>query len=340
MGRKTVMNNLTDAESIAAVCSENKSLKNDFLSYLRSTGHGESTIRTYTNDLDIAFVWCLKNNGNKPFTEWSKRNILAYQNWLVSENGNGAARVRRLKATLSSLSNYIENVLDDEYPNFRNIVHKIENPPMKAAREKTVLSDEEVNDLLAQLVEADQPLKACVVALAMFSGRRKSELLRFRVSDFNDDHLVCGGALYKSDPIVTKGRGGGKVINCYTLAKKFKPYFDRWIEERKERGIESEWLFPSPVDSARQMSINVLDRWTDEFSARTGKPFYFHSLRHAFTTSLVRAGIPDNVIQSIVAWESADMVRVYTDIDADEAIGMYFKDGDIVAADKKTLSDL
>ncbi len=34
------------------------------------------------------------------------------------------------------------------------------------------------------------------------------------------------------------------------------------------------------------------------------------------------------------------MVQLYKDIDADEQIGMYFKDGDIVAPEQKGLGDL
>lgn len=52
------------------------------------------------------------------------------------ENGNSPARVRRVKAALSSLSNYIENILDDEYEDFRPIIRKIENPQNTPVREK------------------------------------------------------------------------------------------------------------------------------------------------------------------------------------------------------------
>ena len=34
------------------------------------------------------------------------------------------------------------------------------------------------------------------------------------------------------------------------------------------------------------------------------------------------------------------MVRLYTDLDADEQIGMYFKDGEIIAPERKTLADI
>lgn len=130
------------------------------------------------------------------------------------------------------------------------------------------------------------------------------------------------------------------MINCYTLAKKFKPYLDYWMNERKENGIESEWLFPDKNNTAEHIPISTANSWSNTYTRLSGKPSYIHSLRHYFTTSLAKAGIPDGVIQSIVAWESGDMVRIYKDIDADEEIGMYFKDGDIAAPEKKSFSDL
>lgn len=340
MPRKTNRNDITSPELLAQVNSKNKDLLSDFLDYLRSVQRSETTIAGYENDIQIAWVWCLQHNDNKFFVDWTKRNIIAYQNWMLNENQNSPARVRRMKASLSSLSNYICNVLDDEFPNFRNIINKVESPVNRPVREKTIWDDEDLDQLLRLLTDSKEYEKACVLALAIYSGRRKAELCRFKVSDFNDENLVCDGALYKSAPIKTKGRGGGKYINCYTLAKKFKPYFDAWMDERQQRGFESEWLFPSANDPNEQISVGTLNSWANTFSRLSGKDFYFHSLRHAFTTSLVRAGIPDSVITQIVGWESADMCKIYTDIDADEQIGMYFKNGDISVPEKRDFADM
>lgn len=334
------MNSITSDAKLAQVNTENTQLLKDYLDYLRSIQRSETTIHGYENDIRIAWVWGLDYNDNKPFVNWTKRNVVSYQNWLLNNNQNSPARVRRLKAALSSLSNYIENVLDDEYPDFRNIINKVENPVNRPVREKTVWEDDELESLLQKLTAKKEFEKACFLALAMYSGRRKAELCRFRVSDFDDDKLVCDGALYKSAPIKTKGRGGGKMIACYTLAKKFKFYLDLWMLQRKERGINSEWLFPSSKNPDEPVGISTVNSWANTFSRLSGKPAYLHSLRHYFTTSLAKAGIPDGVIQSIVAWESSDMVRVYKDIDTDEEIGMYFKNGDISVPDKKELSDL
>ena len=334
------MNDITSPEKLAKVNPENMQLLREFLNYLRSVQRSETTIAGYENDIQIAFVWCLEQNDNKFFVEWTKRNIVAYQNWLLYTNGNSPARVRRLKAAISSMANFVENVMDDEYPDFKNIVNRIENPVNRPVREKTVWEDEQLESLLEQLVGKKKYDQACMLALGMYSGRRKAELCRFRVSDFEPDKLVCGGALYKSAPIKTKGHGGGKMIACYTLAKKFQPYLDLWMNQREEKGIQSEWLFPDRNDPTEQVSISTVNSWANTFSKMSGENFYWHSLRHAFTTSLAKAGIPDGVIQTIVNWESADMVRVYKDIDADEEIGMYFADGEIKVPDRKTFGEL
>lgn len=343
MPRKTQMNSITSPEKTALINKSNMRLRDDFLSYLSSVQRSEGTIKQYAADLLIVFTYGLEVLNNKDFQNYTKRDIVSLQNWLINEHGNSPARVRRIKSTISSLSNYIENVLDDDpdFDGFKSIVRKIESPVNQPVREKTIVSSDEMEDLLDILIEKNHYDKACAVALAVYSGRRKSEIVRFKVSDFNDDHLVCDGALYKSDPIKTKGRGvNGKQLNCFTLAKKFQPYLDKWLEYRNKNDIQSEWLFPDKNNPAEKMSSDTLNSWAITFSNYIGKDFYWHMLRHTFTTELARAGIPANVIKQIVGWESIDMVDIYTDIDADEQIGMYFKDGEINVPEKKGIADI
>lgn len=344
MPRKTQQNSITSAEKTAMINKDNLRLKDDFLSYLRSVQRSERTISGYDNDLLIVLTYIMENLGNKDFAKLTKRDIASIQNWLINCNGNSPARVRRIKAAMSSMSNYIELILDDEpeFAGYRSIVRKIENPAMQAVRKKTVWDDEDLDNLLDLLSASCKHKKACMVALAMCSGRRKTELCRFRVDDFKDENLVCGGALYKtSEPMRTKGFGMGKYIYCYTLAKKFKPYLDSWMKQREELGIDSEWLFPDKDDPTLQMQDTTMNSWALTFSRLTGENFYWHSLRHYFTTNLSKAGLPDGVIQEIVGWTSSDMVRVYKDIDAEDQIAMYFnEDGEIRTDIQKSVSDL
>lgn len=340
MGRKTQMNSLTTPELLAKVNPENKELLQEFLDYLRSMQRSEGTISGYEHDINIAFVWALQYNNNLPFIEWKKRHIVKYQNWLLNENKNSPARIRRLKAALSSMGNYIEAILDEDYPNYRNIINKIESPVNNPVREKTVLTEDDVDKILSTLVERKKYKQACFFALAVFGGRRKAELCRFRMDDFTQDRLVCDGALYKSKPLKTKGRGGGKMLECYTLAKRFQPYLDMWVAERKEKNIESEWLFPQKDDPSQHMGITTANSYAKTFSRIAGKEVYMHSLRHRLCSYLSESGLPDSVIQQFFGWSSCDLVKVYDDSSKDDKFAKYFRGGEITVANQKNLSEL
>lgn len=342
MGRSTVYNNITSPEKIAAINPENVALMEDFLEYLKSVGRAESTLKNYKADLLVFFCWCQENLDNKYFVNLTKREISRFQNHALNTWGWSPNRLRTVKAALSSLSNFIENILDDEIQGFKPIVRKIENPPKHAVREKTILTEEDVEAILSRLVNRQEYDKACFFALAAFSGRRKAELCRFRVSDVSDDRLICGGALYKTAPIKTKGRGvNGKQLCCYVLAKRFKPYLDLWMKHRSDCGIESEWLFPRVEDATQQISPSTVDSWSDALSRAMDLDIYPHAFRHYFCTMLSRAGLPDSAITEIVGWESSDLCKVYVDIEADEQIGMYFDDsGEISVGGGKSLAEI
>lgn len=292
--------------------------------------------KTKMNKITSAEKTALINKGNIQL----KDEFLTYLRSVGRSDGNSSARIRRIKSSISSLSNYCENILADDDPDFngyRSIVRKIENPPLQATREKTVWETEELENLLKHLVDRKKYEQACFVALGMYGGRRKAEICRFRVDDFDDSRLVCGGALYKSAPILTKGN---KYLECYTLAKRFKPYFDMWMDYREEHGIESEWLFPDKDNPKDHIQITTLNSWTKTFSNITQNNFYFHSLRHYFVSDLAKEGIPDNVVVQIIGWSSADMFNIYNDNSKDDQFAQYFKDGDIFVPDKKSIADI
>ena len=103
------------------------------------------------------------------------------------------------------MSNYIENILQDEdedFENFRSIIGKIESPKNEAVREKTIIPDDDVDKFLDKLVSEERYQQACAFALAAMSGARKSELLRFKVEYFDENNIVYGG-LYKTPKIKT-----------------------------------------------------------------------------------------------------------------------------------------
>lgn len=352
MGRKTQYNKITSEEKLAEVNPANTKLKEDFLAYLKSIQRAEGTINGYSNDLDIVNVFIMERCANKKFVDVKKREWLMMQSWLVDEHGNSPARVRRIKAVVSSLSNYIINVLqeDDEpgFENFKPTIKGVENPVNEPVREKTVLTDEDCKYILDKLVEKKKYEQACYFALAIYSGRRKSELFRFKVEHFGDDHLICDGALYSTkETLRTKGRGtNGKQIVCYVLAKPFRPYFDLWMTERERNGVDSEWLFPMVDHPAMHKEGSSADSWANLYSRLLSEfrgenvRLYPHSARHMLVTALSKAGVPQNVIKEFMHWDSLEMVSVYDDNDVTESFGDFFTSDGIKGAQNKDLSEL
>ena len=346
MARKTVYNNIVTDEKKAQINPQNTQLLKMYLATMRASGSAKGTLKTYESNINIFFVWLLDNLGNKLFADIKKMDVVLFQDYMLTELNYSPSRIRTVKSSLSSLSNYVMDFMDHEYPNFTNVINVVKSPANNPVRKKTVYEDEELEAILTELVAQDYHQIACCLALAMGSGARKAELPRFKVSFFDKENLLYDGALYETpEKILTKGKGG-KMLHKYTLASMFKPYFDKWLEIRKAEGYDSDDLFLSIVgNSVTLATATTLDSWAEtinRISKEIGikKHFYWHSCRHYYTTHLSKAGIPAEVIKQIVGWESVEMVSTYNDMELTDTLSGYFGNGGIQIKKGKSLSEL
>lgn len=210
-------------------------------------------------------------------------------------------RIAALKSCLSSLSTEIELLYEDEYPKFHNQLRGLEPVHITTVREKTVLSNEQVDKILNTLTEEKEYQLACYIALVCSSGARKAELLQMKPSFFVPENEVFDGYMYCTPQIRTKGRGKrGKLIKKYIIKDSFQPYFDNWMAERKRLGINNEVLFVSKrggeyVDA----TISTANTFARQISTKFNIDFYSHSGRHRFCTLLKSMQLPDNVVTLI-----------------------------------------
>lgn len=344
MARTTVYNNITSEEKIAKINPENIQLGEDWLEYMQSIDRSPQSIVGYRSDLRIFWVWNMEFNKNKFFPDLTKREIAKFQNHAINTWGWSPNRIRRVKSCLSSFSNYIENVLDDEeeFENFRPIIRKIENPNKEVVREKTILPDDEVDKLLDTLIERNQYERACAVAIAAYSGMRKTELLEMKVEFFNSDHFVYD-AMWKTDKIRTKGFGKlGKQLNKFILYGA-KPYIDLWLNEREEKDIDSDFMFVSKtINNDGSITWNQrknISHWTNEFSDILNVDFYFHCMRHYTCTKLHRMNLPSHVIQEFFGWSSPEMLKIYNDLTVEDEFEKYFDKNGVKEVKQGSLID-
>lgn len=326
--RSTVYNsNLTNDEEWALVNSFNKKLLKGFISYCRSTDKSPETIKQYESQLKLFFCWNLRENEDKKFTEIRKRDLVIFFGNGRDEWGWSSARLASLRSSLSTFSNYIERILDDEFPTFKNIVKVLEPIHIEPVREKTVLSPEVIEDTLNKLVEAKDYQRACWLALMFSSGMRKAEVAQMRDDFFVPENIVFD-IMYRTPKIRTKGRGAkGKVVPRYVFTYTFQKYLDMWREERARLGIDIPELFVvKKGDRYEPAKITTFNSWAAYLSNMTGQDIYCHAYRHAWCSNLKRNKYPDAVIQRLQNWSSSQMISVYNDISEEEELQDFFRE--------------
>lgn len=326
MGRSTVYNDdLT--KNWEEVNPKNKRILKEFVNYCVSNNKSPQTCKQYEAQLKIFFCWNLKDNDDKFFVEIKKRDFVNFFGYGRIDMGWSPNRLASFRAVLSSLSNFIERILDDEYPSFRNVIKVLEPIRVEPVRDKTVVEKDDIISEIEKLVENNQIQEACWLSLLFSSGMRKAEAAQMKVKYFTDEQkIVFNGLAYATPKIRTKGHGvSGKQIPRYIFKTTFDKYLDLWLKKRKELGIDSEYLFVVKNENKYiPASVSTFNSWISRIGTDMGVELYAHSMRHAFTTYLKRQGYPVDIIQKIQNWASADLVGVYVDIDNEEELDGFF----------------
>lgn len=321
LGRETYRNKFTSEDLTEQINPKNKKLWERFLKE-KNARCSDTTITGYESDLNMFFTWNLLNNDNKFFVDIKKIEFSDFFTFGLEELRWGTSRFERMKSCLSSLSNFILKYYDEEYPTYKNLILiAIESMPKVAAREKTVLTEEEVNSLMKYLEEdLNNSQEACLLALMIGSGVRISETLRFTTDVIDINNLAFGDLfLETTKKIKTKGRTkAGHQINKFIIKDIFVQRYEKWLEERKKimeaNNIEHDYLFIKRDGSPAKLS--TIKSWMGKWDKFLSKPFYAHCLRHYIVSHLTRLGCSSDFIIEIMGWKSGgDMYKIYNDVE-------------------------
>ena len=321
-GRETYRKVITSEELIAQINPENIKLMERFLKNF-ATKRSPKSVIVYRSNLTMFFCWCVENVDNKAFTELRKIEILDFFDYALSELRWSPNRFANMHATLSSFSAWIENYYDEDYPEFRNLLPKIEKPVKENVREKTVLQKEDIDNLMNYLEKNNMVQEQCLLSLAISCGARISELARFTTDLIDENNTVFDGLFLETTrEIVTKGRGiNGKMLKKYILKDMFLPYYKKWLEVRKEIMEDTEQTHDCIFITKDGLPANAdrLRDWMSNLSDIVGKPLYMHSLRHYNVSMYKRIGLEDDFIVYLTGWSEStghSMISIYNDMTA------------------------
>jgi len=320
MGRKTFRKKITSEEITSKINPENVKLWKRFIKE-KNSRLADSSIMNYDSDLNIFFSWNLLYNDNKFFVNIKKIEFSDFFIYAVEELKWGSSRFGRVKSCLSGLSDFIVKYYDEEYPTYKNVILlSIENMPKVAVREKSVFSEDEINSLMDYLRKDLKNIQeACLLSLMIGSGARVSELIRFTTDIIDKDNLAFGGIFIETtEKLKTKGRGKtGKMMHKFIIKDVFLPNYEAWMVEREEimkaNGQSHNSLFIKKDGSPAQDA--TIKSWMTKWDKFLVKPFYPHSLRHYITSHLTRLGCSSEFIVEIMGWASADMYKIYNDVE-------------------------
>lgn len=308
MGRKTIQNSYWTQEKWDNVNPKNKQLIDEFINALDALDRTNATLNTYRNALQITMIFFMEQCNNKFFIDLKKLDILKLQNYLLNTQKLSSNRVKFIKSALSSLSNFIENYYEDDFPTFRNIIGKIEHPAKVQRREKTFLTKEQVDELFQYLEEKQDWLKLALVSLALESGARKGELFQVKKDCINNQHKE---GMYKTNIVRGKGRGKqGKQFNL-AFGEQTANYIQKYLEVRGDDDCELLFVSKDKDGKVTPLKPNVFNKYCEKFSKILGVPVYPHAWRATRANLLLESSVPLEKIKSLLHHESSETTAIY-----------------------------
>lgn len=251
-----------DDEKWSQVNEDYRQLVEEFVSV---QAHSPKTKRQYISGLRQFGWYICKNMNNKPLCNVTKRDFLRYMSFLRDTRKMSSSAISLKKACVSSLCNYIENVVADDdsnYKTFRNFTRGLPSVTKNTVFNKVKISYEDYELLLSTLLADENYLGAAWVAFAFNVGARRAEIPQFKTEIVN--YPVPEGQTYVMSHIVRlKGRGEDGKLEPYMVNEDALKYVRLWLEKR---GYEHEYIFTTKHHGEiKQCS----DSWANDFCKET-----------------------------------------------------------------------
>lgn len=317
---------LTIPYNLDRVNPNNKKLLTEFLQHMTLSEHEDVTINSYEYVMSIFFCWNMLYNSNKIFNEILKRDLTDFLTFLKLVFGTADSVTNKIISKIKVFEKWFYVTYGKDLAKYRPkfVNYKVEKVVRK--RGETKLNDRLAKRLLDYFTDRGCYTEACFLALALYSGRRRSELLRFKVSYFDESNLICNGGLYKTPEKVALGDEDDSVKKAYmyVLAPDFKPYLDRLLQARAEKGFESEWLFSDMrADGSKHMTKGFSNKVKYEIGSYINMRFDWQLAKVYFNERLLDYGLPIEAIR-IITGTNYKFIKDYNVEENDDFLGNYF----------------
>lgn len=293
-----------DDEKWLLVNEEYRNLVDEFIA---SQDHSPKTKKQYKSMLR-QFGWFIyKSLNNKAIHKIKKRDFIRFQTFLRDNRKMASASQATRKAAISSLCNFIENVVMDDYEedevnpykNFRNFTRGVPKITKNKVYEKVKITRDEYLMMMETLEDDENYLGMAWLAVAFNSGARLSEIVQFK-SEIVNYPIPKGQNYIMTHKVRLKGKGEDGKVEEYMMNEEALKYIKLYLDKR---GFENEYIFAKKMhDSNSHLDSSYGDTLCrNVLSPILGRRVNPHIFKASCITYLLEMGVDIALVSKYVA---------------------------------------
>jgi integrase/recombinase XerD len=274
-----------------------------FHQYLLNEKKSENTVKGYLQSVAGFLKWFDQSKGVE-FKQLHRENVQEYLSFLKTVKN---AKPKTINTKLNALVKFNEFLVET---NVQRDMVLTKKDYMKVQQRYASLAKVKLEDVekFRQLVlDSGNKRNYALVTLLAYAGLRISEALNLKMRDFN---LVSREITVRS--------GKGDKFRVVFMNDKVKGALQSWLKERKEKGIDHDFLFVS--NRNKPLNRTTINKLFKEYSELIGKEITPHDLRHFFCSHAISRGLSVHEVANQAGHSNIHTTLLYTNPTKDELI--------------------
>lgn len=274
-----------------------------FRSYLQEEGKSENTIKGYIQSVSGFLKW-FNESKDVEFRRLHRENVKEYISFLKTVKGS---KPKTINTKLNALVKFNEFLVESKIQSDMVLTKRdyVKVQQQYASLAKVAYRD--VEKFRQLVLDSGNKRNYAIVTLLAYAGLRISEALNLKMNDFN-----------LASREITVRSGKGDKYRVVFMNDKVKSALQSWLKERKEKAIESEYLFVS--NRNRPLNRTTVNKLFKEYSEHIGKEVTPHDLRHFFCSHAISKGLSVHEVANQAGHSNIHTTLLYTNPTKDELI--------------------
>jgi integrase/recombinase XerD len=267
---------------------------NEFQQFLENEGKSENTIKGYLQSVKTFLKW-FDESKDMTLTKLHRENVMEYVSFLRTVKSVKPKTVNTKLNALMKLNEFlVETNQQTEIVIMKKDYMKVQLPYASLAK----VEYKDVEKFRQLVLDSENKRNYAIVTLLAFAGLRISEALQLKMNDF---HFVSRELLI---------RGKGEKSRTVFMNDKVKAALQSWLKERKEKGIDSDYLFVS--NRNKPLDRTTINKLFNTYFEKVGKEITPHDLRHFFCSHAINMGMSVHEVANQAGHSNIHTTLLYT----------------------------